>query len=452
MNYLKKKELLIGLLSFVLFLISSGLAIYFYFDKDECICNDVSINTSPEVSDATKKIKLEVKGEVKKPGVYEVSSDSIIQDVIDLSGGLTKNANTNNINLSMQVKNEMVIYVYKKNATKSVTKTINVCKCPTYDISSCTKKEESVIVPSEGATNNEISNEVASDTKTSIVNINTASISELKTLAGIGESKAKAIISYREKNGGFKSREELKKVSGMDDKIFEQSAGFLRIFGNNPLDKTNIHPEDYEIVNKILSDNNIDVKLVGTKEMESKLASIKDEAITSKYNISIEKWESFKNNLVSGVIDPRDDVKQMTLRSDVLTIDDLELNMSLEGTVRNVTSFGAFVDIGVHQDGLVHISQMSAERRIEHPLDIVSVGDIVDVRVIDVDTNKGRISLSMILDEKEAANRSYKNNSDKNGDKKNNKNNGSRNNKNNAGRKSSKQQGLNLRGLEKFMH
>lgn len=146
MNYLKKKELLIGLLSFVLFLISSGLAIYFYFDKDECICNDVSINTSPEVSDATKKIKLEVKGEVKKPGVYEVSSDSIIQDVIDLSGGLTKNANTNNINLSMQVKNEMVIYVYKKNATKSVTKTINVCKCPTYDISSCTKKEESVIV------------------------------------------------------------------------------------------------------------------------------------------------------------------------------------------------------------------------------------------------------------------------------------------------------------------
>ena len=222
MNYLKKKELLIGLISFVLFLISSGLAIYFYFDNDECICNDVSINTLPEVSDATKKIKLEVKGEVKKPGVYEVSSDSIIKDVIDLSGGLTKNANTNNINLSMQVKNEMVIYVYKKNATKSVTKTINVCKCPTYDISSCTKKEESVIVPSEGATNNEISNEVARDTKTSIVNINTASISELKTLTGIGESKAKAIISYREKNGGFKSIDEIKKVSGIGNATYEK--------------------------------------------------------------------------------------------------------------------------------------------------------------------------------------------------------------------------------------
>lgn len=200
---------------------------------------------------------------------------------------------------------------------------------------------------------------------------------------------------YKKKNGGFKSREELKKVSGMDDKIFEQSAGFLRIFGNNPLDKTNIHPEDYEIVNKILSDNNIDVKLVGTKEMESKLASIKDEAITSKYNISIEKWESFRNNLVSGVIDPRDDVKQMTLRSDVLTIDDLELGMSLEGTVRNVTAFGAFVDIGLHDDGLVHISKMS-KSYVKHPSEILKVGDIITVYVIGIDKEKGRVNLSLI--------------------------------------------------------
>ena len=181
----------------------------------------------------------------------------------------------------------------------------------------------------------------------------------------------------------------------MDDKIFEQSAGFLRIFGNNPLDKTNIHPEDYEIVNKILSDNNIDVKLVGTKEMESKLASIKDEAITSKYNISIEKWESFRNNLVSGVIDPRDDVKQMTLRSDVLTIDDLELGMSLEGTVRNVTAFGAFVDIGLHDDGLVHISKMS-KSYVKHPSEILKVGDIITVYVIGIDKEKGRVNLSLI--------------------------------------------------------
>ena len=227
------------------------------------------------------------------------------------------------------------------------------------------------------------------------VNLNNASDSILGYVSGLNRKVIGKMQEYKKKNGGFKSREELKKVSGMDDKIFEQSAGFLRIFGNNPLDKTNIHPEDYEIVNKILSDNNIDVKLVGTKEMESKLASIKDEAITSKYNISIEKWESFKNNLVSGVIDPRDDVKQMTLRSDVLTIDDLELGMSLEGTVRNVTAFGAFVDIGLHDDGLVHISKMS-KSYVKHPSEILKVGDIITVYVIGIDKEKGRVNLSLI--------------------------------------------------------
>jgi len=227
------------------------------------------------------------------------------------------------------------------------------------------------------------------------VNLNNASDSILGYVSGLNRKVIGKMQEYKKKNGGFKSREELKKVSGMDDKIFEQSAGFLRIFGNNPLDKTNIHPEDYEIVNKILSDNNIDVKLVGTKEMESKLASIKDEAITSKYNISIEKWESFRNNLVSGVIDPRDDVKQMTLRSDVLTIDDLELGMSLEGTVRNVTAFGAFVDIGLHDDGLVHISKMS-KSYVKHPSEILKVGDIITVYVIGIDKEKGRVNLSLI--------------------------------------------------------
>lgn len=227
------------------------------------------------------------------------------------------------------------------------------------------------------------------------VNLNNASDSILGYVSGLNRKVIGKMQEYKKKNGGFKSREELKKVSGMDDKIFEQSVGFLRIFGNNPLDKTNIHPEDYEIVNKILSDNNIDVKLVGTKEMESKLASIKDEAITSKYNISIEKWESFKNNLVSGVIDPRDDVKQMTLRSDVLTIDDLELGMSLEGTVRNVTAFGAFVDIGLHDDGLVHISKMS-KSYVKHPSEILKVGDIITVYVIGIDKEKGRVNLSLI--------------------------------------------------------
>ena len=181
----------------------------------------------------------------------------------------------------------------------------------------------------------------------------------------------------------------------MDDKVFEQSAGFLRIFGSNPLDKTNIHPEDYEIVNKILSDNNIDVNLVGTKDMESKLNNIKDNDVINKYNISNELWEMIKNNLVNGVIDPRDEIKQMTLRSDVLTIDDLEVGMQLEGTVRNVTAFGAFVDIGLHDDGLVHISKMS-KSFVKHPSEILKVGDIITVYVCGIDKEKGRVNLSLI--------------------------------------------------------
>lgn len=155
--------------------------------------------------------------------------------------------------------------------------------------------------------------------------------------------------------------------------------------------------------------------------------------------------------------DPRDEMPKPILRKDVLDMKDLTPGMILKGTVRNVIDFGAFVDIGVHQDGLVHISQMSAERRVEHPLDVVSVGDIVDVRVIDVDANKGRISLSMILDEKAAANRGRKNaeGGDKNNKKYSGNNKNTRDNNNsdrNHNRRKNKQQGLNLRGLEKFMH
>lgn len=225
------------------------------------------------------------------------------------------------------------------------------------------------------------------------VNLNNASDSILSHVSGLNKKVIGKMQEYKKKNGGFKSREELKKVTGMDDKIFEQSAGFLRIFGNNPLDKTNIHPEDYEIVNKILSDNNIDVKLVGTKEMEDSLNNIKD--VVSSYNISNELWDMIKNNLVNGVIDPRDEIKQMTLRSDVLTIDDLEVGMSLEGTVRNVTAFGAFVDIGLHDDGLVHISKMS-KSFVKHPSEILKVGDIITVYVCGIDKEKGRVNLSLI--------------------------------------------------------
>lgn len=227
------------------------------------------------------------------------------------------------------------------------------------------------------------------------VNLNNASDSILNYVSGLNKKVIGKILDYKKKNGSFKTREELKKVSGMDEKIFEQCAGFLRIFGSNPLDKTNIHPEDYELVLKILNDYNVSESLVGTSDMESKLNEINTSDIINKYNISIDKWETIKNNLVNGVIDPRDDIKQMTLRSDVLTIDDLELGMSLEGTVRNVTAFGAFVDIGLHDDGLVHISKMS-KSFIKHPSEILKVGDIITVYVIGIDKDKGRVNLSLI--------------------------------------------------------
>lgn len=227
------------------------------------------------------------------------------------------------------------------------------------------------------------------------VNLNNASDSILNYVSGLNKKVIGKILDYKKKNGSFKTREELKKVSGMDDKMFEQCAGFLRIFGSNPLDKTNIHPEDYELVLKILNDYNVSESLVGTKDIEEKLKKIKTSDIINKYNISEDKWETIKNNLVNGVIDPRDEIKQMNLRSDVLTIDDLELNMSLEGTVRNVTSFGAFVDIGLHDDGLVHISKMS-KSFIKHPSEILKVGDIITVYVIGIDKDKGRVNLSLI--------------------------------------------------------
>ena len=227
------------------------------------------------------------------------------------------------------------------------------------------------------------------------VNLNNASDSILNYVSGLNKKVIGKILDYKKKNGSFKSREELKKVSGMDEKTFEQCAGFLRIFGSNPLDKTNIHPEDYELVLKILNDYNVSESLVGTKDIEEKLKEIKTSDIINKYNISVDKWETIKNNLVNGVIDPRDEIKQMNLRSDVLTIDDLQLNMSLEGTVRNVTSFGAFVDIGLHDDGLVHISKMS-KSFIKHPSEILKVGDIITVYVIGIDKDKGRVNLSLI--------------------------------------------------------
>ena len=227
------------------------------------------------------------------------------------------------------------------------------------------------------------------------VNLNNASESILNYVSGLNKSIIKKILDYRKKNGVIKSRRELESVED-NAKAFEQSAGFLRIFnGDNPLDKTNIHPEDYDIVNKILCDYQIDVSLVGTSKMQEKIAKLNDKEVLEKYNISEEKWQLIKDNLVNGVIDPRDEIKQMTLRSDILSIDDLELGMELEGTVRNVTSFGAFVDIGLHDDALIHISKMS-KGFVKHPSEILKVGDIINVHICGIEKDKGRVSLSLI--------------------------------------------------------
>ena len=230
------------------------------------------------------------------------------------------------------------------------------------------------------------------------VNLNNASESILSYISGLNKTIIKKILDYKKKKGSIKSREELKSIAGINDLVYEQCAGFLRIInGINPLDKTNIHPEDYELVNKILLDNKIDVNLVGTEEIASKLNSINAKEITEKHNINNDKFNMIKNNLINGVIDPRDDIKQMTLKSDILTIDDLEVGMALEGTVRNVTAFGAFVDIGLHDDALVHISKMSKEF-IKHPSELLKVGDIINVFVCGIEKEKNRISLSLIED------------------------------------------------------
>ena len=227
------------------------------------------------------------------------------------------------------------------------------------------------------------------------VNLNNASESILNYVSGLNKNIIKKILDYRKKNGVIKSRKELASVEG-NAKAFEQSAGFLRIFnGDNPLDKTNIHPEDYDIVNKILNDYKIDVSLVGTSKMQEKVAKLNDKEVLEKYDISLEKWQLIKDNLVNGVIDPRDEIKQMTLRSDILSIDDLELGMELEGTVRNVTAFGAFVDIGLHDDALIHISKMS-KSFVKHPSEILKVGDIINVYICGIEKDKGRVSLSLI--------------------------------------------------------
>ncbi len=288
------------------------------------------------------------------------------------------------------------------------------------------------------------------------VDLNTASASLLEYISGISKAVAKNIIDYRETNGRFTNRKQLLKVSKLGPKAFEQCAGFMRISGgDNPLDATSVHPESYEAAKKLLEVMGYDIDSISSGELIGLKSKIEDMGrLADELGIGTITLEDIVKELEKPGRDPRDEMPKPILRKDVLDMKDLAPGMILKGTVRNVIDFGAFVDIGVHQDGLVHISQMSAERRVEHPLDIVSVGDIVDVRVIDVDVNKGRISLSMILDEKTAANRGRRNSQEESNNKGGNKQHTKDNNSQdrNQNRKKKKPQGLNLRGLEKFMH
>lgn len=228
------------------------------------------------------------------------------------------------------------------------------------------------------------------------VNINTASQEILLYVSGLDKKRANEILSYRSKKGRINERKELLKIKGITDKVYEQSAGFLRVIdGLNPLDKTNIHPEDYAVVNNILSDYDIDINYIGKPQMSELINRIDNNKVSQKYNISIDKINMIKDNLVNGIIDPRDNLEQIKLKSNVLTIDDLNIGDKIEGVIRNVTSFGAFVDIGLHDDALIHISKISKDY-LKHPSEVLKLGDIKTFTVCAIEKDRMRVSLSLI--------------------------------------------------------
>ena len=225
------------------------------------------------------------------------------------------------------------------------------------------------------------------------VNINTASNFILKYVSGLTTAVINKIQKFKEKKE-FTSREEIKKLT--TDKVYEQCVGFLRINNSvNPLDNTGIHPESYELTSKLLKLLNLDIKDIKTDEFKSKLENIDLEKLTKELNSDIYTVTDIIKELKNPGLDPRSEAPETILRSDVLTIDDLSIGMELKGTVRNVASFGAFVDIGLHDDGLLHISKMS-KSFVKDPKDIVSVGDILTVYIADIDKNKGKVQLSLI--------------------------------------------------------
>ena len=228
------------------------------------------------------------------------------------------------------------------------------------------------------------------------VDLNTASAPLMEHISGINKTLAKNIVDYREANGRFKTRKELLKVAKLGPKAFEQCAGFMRISGgSNPLDATSVHPESYDIATALLSHigyTTDDIASGRLKDLSKAAGNIKK--LAEELGTGTITLNDIIKELEKPARDPRDEMPKPILRGDVLEMKDLTEGMILKGTVRNVIDFGAFVDIGVHQDGLVHISEMS-DKFIKHPLDVVSVGDIVQVKVIGIDLAKKRIQLSM---------------------------------------------------------
>ncbi|MCI8363432.1 MAG: RNA-binding transcriptional accessory protein [Eubacterium sp.] len=230
------------------------------------------------------------------------------------------------------------------------------------------------------------------------VDLNTASASLLEYISGISKPIAKNIVAYREENGRFTSRKQLLKVAKLGPKAFEQCAGFMRISdGENPLDATSVHPESYQAAEGLL-------KMVGLAPEDIRggivglsLLAKDRKGLASKLDVGELTLEDIVKELEKPGRDPREEMPKPVLRTDVLEMKDLTEGMILKGTVRNVIDFGAFVDIGVHQDGLVHISKLTDKKFVKHPLEVVSVGDVVDVKVLSVDLQKKRIQLSMIL-------------------------------------------------------
>ena len=228
------------------------------------------------------------------------------------------------------------------------------------------------------------------------VDVNTASRSLLQHVAGLSYTIADNLIQYREAQGGIKHYKEIAKVKRLGAKTFEQSIGFLRIVdGEEPLDNTAIHPESYDITNKLLDDIGLAKTDLGSQMLKDKITKIDQQQIAEQLNVGLPTLEDIITALIAPNRDPRDNYETPILKSDVLSIEDLTAGMKLSGTVRNVVDFGAFVDIGVKQDGLVHISKL-AKKFVKNPMDIVSVGDIVDVWIVDIDEQKGKVALTMV--------------------------------------------------------